>query len=371
MKVLQVCPYDFARPGGVQRHIRDLSHALRAAGHAVTIAAPGPGAGADAHYIGSRRPWRMHGTGFELTWAPRVAIEDLARQAFDVVHLHTPWVPFMPWQVLRRLAPMARARVATFHDTPPHTVSGEMQRAVYKVLSRRLSHRLDAMIAVSASVERHLRARGECARYRLPPCIDLAPYSAVTRRDGGSAILFVGRLEPRKGVLLLIEALARLPGAKLIVCGDGPQRGAAEALARAKGVAVRFTGALDDAGKLAFYGEADVLCAPSPYGESYGLVIAEAMAAGLPVVAGANDGYRAVLDGDGAAGLCEPGSVPALAERLAEVLTNRALRQRLSAWGRREALRADMNERLSDFLAIYERSNGLGRGNQRSSSARR
>ena len=370
MKVLQVCPYDFARPGGVQRHVRDLSRALSAAGHAVTIAAPGPGDTAGVHYIGSRRPWSMHGTGFELTWASRAAIEKLAAGSFDVVHVHTPWVPFMPWQVLTRLAPLARARVATFHDTPPHNVSGEMQRALYKVLSRRLSHRLDAMIAVSASVERHLRARAECARYCLPPCIDLGPYSAVTRRDGGSAILFIGRLEPRKGVLLLIEALARLPGATLTVCGDGPQRAAAEALARAKGATVKFTGALDDAGKLALYREADVLCAPSPYGESFGLVIAEAMAAGVPVVAAANDGYRALLDGEGAAGLCEPGSVASLSDRLREVLASAELRGRLCAWGRREASRADINVRVPEFVALYERSNALGRGNQRSSSAR-
>ena len=370
MRVLQVCPYDYARPGGVQRHVRDLSRALSAAGHAVTVAAPGPGDTAGVHYIGSRRPWRMHGTGFELTWAPRAAVEELARCPFDVLHVHTPWVPFMPWQVLSRLAPLARARVATFHDTPPHNVSGEMQRALYKVLSRRLSHRLDAMIAVSASVERHLRARAQCARYRLPPCIDLGPYFAMTRRDGGSAVLFIGRLEPRKGLLLLIEALASLPGASLTVCGDGPQRGAAEALAKRKGVAVRFTGALDDAGKLALYREADVLCAPSPYGESFGLVIAEAMAAGLPIVAAANDGYCTLLDGEGAAGLCAPGSAAALAERLGAVLASRDLRERLSAWGRREASRADINVRVPEFVALYERSNGLGRGNQRSSSAR-
>jgi phosphatidylinositol alpha-mannosyltransferase len=372
MKVLQVCPYDFARPGGVQRHVRDLARALAAAGHQVGVVAPGPGTEPGVRYVGRRRPWAMHGTGFELTWAPRGAFDELARQGIDVLHVHTPWTPFMPWQALRALAPLARTRVATFHDTPPPSWSGALQRALYTVLSRRLSHRLDAMIAVSASVERHLRGRAGCARYRLPACINLSPYARVARQAKDErTVLFVGRLEPRKGILLLIEALARVPGARLIVCGDGPERAAAEGLAREKGVGARFTGALDDEAKLALYGEADLFCAPSPYGESYGLVLAEAMAAGLPVVAAANDGYRAVLDGDGAAGLCAAGSAPALAEKINEVLASAELRERLSAWGRREAVRADVNARLGEFLAIYERSNGLGSGSQRSSMARR
>lgn len=364
MKVLQVCPYDFARPGGVQRHVRDLARALRAAGHEVTIAAPGPGSDAGVHYVGASRPWTLHGTGFEITWAPRSAFDAL--RGFDVLHLHTPWTPFMPWQALRAVD--ARVRVATFHDTPPPTWSGALQRSLYRVLSRRLSHRLDAMIAVSASVERHLRGRS--ARYRLPACVDLRPYAGVTRKGGGG-ILFVGRLEPRKGILILIEALALVPGARLIVCGDGPERAQAQALAKARGVDARFTGALDDAAKLALYADADLFCAPSPYGESYGLVLVEAMAAGLPVVAAANDGYRSVLDGEGAAGLCAPGSAAALARKITEVLGNAELRTRLTTWGRREAPRADVTARLGEFLAIYERSNGLGSGSQRSSMARR
>ena len=356
MKVLQVCPYDFARPGGVQRHVRDLSRALKTAGHEVSIVAPGAGTEAGVHAIGAHRPWSLHGTNLELTWASQRAFDGLARERFDVLHVHTPWTPFMPGQALRRLAPLARVRVATFHDTPPPTWSGALRRALYKVWSRRLSYRLDAMIAVSASVDRHLRARAGCARRRLPACIDLRPYAGVSAKTQGGppVILFVGRLEPRKGILLLIEALAIAPGATLVVCGDGPERAAAEALAAAKRVPVRFTGALDDAARLALYGEADLFCAPSPYGESYGLVIAEAMAAGLPVVAAANDGYRTVLQGDGAAGLVAPGSARALAEGLSRLIGDPALRQSLSRWGRRRAQDADINVRLGDFISLYE-----------------
>ena len=367
MKILQVCPYDIARPGGVQRHIVDLSNALGRAGHDVTIVAP-EGAAApalDANVgilrIGRARGWRMHGTRFEVTSASRNDLAPLESRRFDVAHFHTIWTPFMPWQVYRRkLAPYS---VATFHDTPPPGISGAITRAAFAFMSRRLSRDLDVMIAVSSAPAGHLRTGGRSRLVLLPGCIDLTPYSSLKREGGGgSTTLFVGRLEPRKGVLLLIEAYARVkqthPDAQLVICGDGEQRAEAQALAARLGVAdgVTFTGALPDAERLALYSRADLFCAPSPYGESYGLVIAEAMAAGLPVVAAANDGYRTVLTGTGAAGLVKPGDVEDLAQRLAHVLGSAETRQGLSEWGRECAWRSDVNARLPEFLALYEPS---------------
>jgi phosphatidylinositol alpha-mannosyltransferase len=372
MRVLQVCPYDVARAGGVQRHIVDLSNALARAGHEVTIVAPAGDrepalqAGVELYRLGRSREWRMHGTRFEVTRASAADLKVFAAHAasrpFDVAHFHTLWTPLMPWQVYRRAAAFAARRVATFHDTPPPGASGAVTRAAFRVLSSRLSLGLDAMIAVSSAPAGHLRPVARCPLVRLPPCIDLSPYASVSREraiDRHPTVLFVGRLEPRKGVLLLIEAFARvrrsIPDARLVVCGDGEQRSAAEALGATLGVtdAVTFTGALSDTERLALYAEADVFCAPSPYGESYGLVLAEAMAAGVPVVAAANAGYATVLTGAGAAGLVEPGDVSALAARLSAVLGSRDLRDELSAWGRANASRSDVNARLGDFLDVY------------------
>jgi phosphatidylinositol alpha-mannosyltransferase len=365
MKVLQVCPYDIARPGGVQRHIVDLSNALARAGHEVTVIAP---AGAEPSAldpnvellrIGRAREWGMHGTRFEVTWASRSESAKLGSRRFDVAHFHTIWTPFVPWQIFRR-QPADRC-VATFHDTPPPGLSGAVTRAAFALMSRRLSRGMDVMIAVSSAPAQHLRPEGRTRLVLLPACIDLAPYAALPRGGaGGTSILFVGRLEPRKGVLLLIEAYARVkqshPAARLVVCGDGEQRDEAHTLAARLGVAdgVTFTGALPDAERLALYSRADLFCAPSPYGESYGLVLAEAMAAGLPVVAAANEGYRTVLTGVGAAGLVEPGDVDDLAQRLSLVLDSAELREGLSAWGRECAWRSDVNARLPEFLALYE-----------------
>jgi phosphatidylinositol alpha-mannosyltransferase len=372
MRVLQVCPYDISRAGGVQRHIVDLSNALSRAGHEVGVVAPaGDGAPAldaqvELYRLGRFREWRMHGTRFEVTRASARELQRFTARAsaapFDVAHFHTPWTPLMPWQVYRRAGAFAKRTVATFHDTPPPGASGAVMRAVFGVLSRRLSRGLDAMIAVSSAPAGHLRPVGRCPLVCLPPCIDLSPYVSVSRRreiDPGPTVLFVGRLEPRKGVLLLIEAFARVreahPGVRLVVCGDGEQRRAAAELAEKRGLhhAVTFTGALPDAERLALYAHADVFCAPSPYGESYGLVIAEAMAAGLPVVAAANAGYRTVLTGAGAAGLAKPGDVAHLAQRLVTVLGAGELRCELSEWGRVQARRSDVNARLQDFLDVY------------------
>lgn len=365
MKVLQVCPYDIARPGGVQRHIVDLSNALVRAGHHVTIVAPEGAApppladNVEILRIGRARGWRMHGTAFEVTWGSSAELARLNSRRFDVAHFHTIWTPFMPWQIFRRRP--ATHTVATFHDTPPPGISGALTRAAFAFMSRRLSRGLDVMIAVSNAPAKHLRLDGHSRLVLLPGCIDLSPYAALKREgESGSTILFVGRLEPRKGVLLLIEAYARVkqshPAARVVVCGDGEQRKAAEALAARLGVAggVTFTGALPDAERLALYSRADLFCAPSPYGESYGLVLAEAMAAGLPVIAAANDGYRTVLTGAGAAGLVKPGDVDDLAQRLTHVLGSTELRTGLSAWGRECAWRSDVNARLPEFLALYE-----------------
>jgi len=375
LKVLQVCPYDIRRAGGVQRHVIDLSNALAGAGHAVTIVAPAGAGDSPALHpgvtlvaLGTFREWRMHGTRFEVTRVCAAELErfiaNAAAAPFDVAHFHTPWTPFMSWPLYRRAKAFAKRKVATFHDTPPPGAGGAATRAVFRVLSRRLSRTLDAMIAVSGAPARHLRPVEGCPLVLLPPCVDLTPYARLQRPESGSAptVLFVGRLEPRKGVLMLIEAFARVradhPAARLVICGDGEQRPAATRLAASRAVsgAVTFTGALSDAAKLALYGQAQVFCAPSPYGESYGLVIAEAMAAGVPVVAAANAGYASVLTGEGAAGLAPPGDTAALARCLSALLASQALRAKLSAWGLAHAARADVNARLADFLDLYRAS---------------
>ena len=366
MRVLLVCPYDLARPGGVQRHVLDLANALATAGHMVAVLAPGGIARNDAPFqivvLGRFRVLQVLGTAFEVSWADQGQVLD-ALSSFrpELVHFHTLWTPFLSWQVwslLRRFPQVAR--IATFHDTPPQGWTGRAIRRVFQVASRQLSRRLQAAIAVSTAPASHLAIRSGCPLHILPGCISLSPYRALPARlDGQLRVLFTGRLEPRKGVLVLIQAWSEvsgvLPDAQLVICGDGPQAEEARSLVErlALGNQVQFLGAVDEAETRRQLGTATVFCAPSLYGESYGLVLVEAMAAGVPVVAAANDGYRQVLQGPGSVGLVEPGDVPGLAKTLITVLEDQPLRKRLSAWGLEASRSADLEAQLPVFLRVY------------------
>src|SRR3990172_9579800 len=138
MKILEVCPYDFARPGGVQLHIRDLSRALAALGHEVTVLAPGPAPATQARepfrtvYAGNSRAVSFNQTRFELSLArgkERKRLESLLSEGgFDVIHYHTIWTPLLPFQVFKR---SRAANVATFHDMPPDTFMGRATRRLF------------------------------------------------------------------------------------------------------------------------------------------------------------------------------------------------------------------------------------------------
>jgi phosphatidylinositol alpha-mannosyltransferase len=374
VRIAQVCPYDLARPGGVQAHVRDLSVALAERGHAVTIIAPHPPPGAPATAaadpagirvarIGSARRIGLAATEFEITaalGAERRALKALLRDGgFDIVHYHTMWTPLLPLQAF--LASTA-ANVATFHDTPPETRTGSALRLLFRALGLFLAPRLDALIAVSLAPARNLPVTARL--HIVPPCTDLgrfacAPAPFARLRDGRTNILFLGRLEPRKGAMVLLGAYHRLAASgldlRLIFAGDGPERDALQAYVAAHGVAdVVFAGAFADEETPRWYATCDIFCAPSLYGESFGVVITEAMASGRPVVAAANAGYRSILAGEAPKQLVPPRDVAALARRLEELARDEALRRSLGQWGREAAQKYDCRAVAADMLAIYD-----------------
>lgn len=366
LRVVQVCPYDLSRPGGVQRHVKDLSAALARQGHEVTILSPGRASvevpGVTCVGIGRFRRVGFAGTAFEVSAAPPSdVVQALDRLRPELVHLHTPWTPFLAWQVWHALARHPRvARVATFHDTPPEGLLGRSLRQIFRQASRGLARQLDAAVAVSPAPLAHLDLSPDPGVTVLAPCIDLSAERRLRRAPLATPhVLFVGRIEPRKGLQVLLRAwpqvLQRHPGARLWVCGDGPQRAQSIELARSLGIAERvdFFGALDDADRVARLAAADLFCAPALHGESYGLVLVEAMAAGVPVVAAANAGYASVLSQGGEGGLVPPGDVAALAACLSRLLGDLRERERLASWGREASIRSDVKWTLPRFDALY------------------
>jgi phosphatidylinositol alpha-mannosyltransferase len=317
--------------------------------------------------IGSARAISFSGTRFEasVAWGYQHARLRAAmrRGGFDVVHVHTPWAPLLSIQAF---ACGPGAKVVTFHDTPPDTVGGAISKTILRGLSRLLLPHVDEAIAVSEAPRAHLWAPRAQFISITPPCTDLRRFAAATGpavQRPKVSLLFVGRLEPRKGVSVLLKAYRRLCEEGLPVTLTIAGGGAEEALLRRYVERhslpdVRFLGGFDDAHATALYGACDIVCAPSPYGESFGIVIAEAMAAGKPVVAAANRGYRTLLQAHADELLAPPGDAEGFADRLRRLVLDGELRARLGAWGRTEARRYDCRTVAPDLVATYRRAMG-------------
>ena len=200
----------------------------------------------------------------------------------------------------------------------------------------------------------------------LPPVTDLSPFfdtrKVATERP---TILFLGRLEPRKGVQVLLEAAsllasgavklpAGLPPPRFVVAGDGDQRGAVlAAQERLRGGWIDFVPAPSQEEQLRLLAEATLAVSPALYGESFGIVLAEALASGTPVIGADNAGYRTVLTGTGASLLVPAGDGAALAQRIADLLAAPQERALLAQWGRAHARQFDVGERVGDFEDFY------------------
>jgi phosphatidylinositol alpha-mannosyltransferase len=374
MKIVVVCPYDIDRPGGVQRHVLDTGAALAELGHDVTVLGPRtttpPRAappGVTIERLGRARAIGLGGTRFEVSLplgADRHRLRALmADGGFDVAYFHTVWTPF--------LAPMALVSfsgpaICMFHDTPGDALTGRIMAAIFRRISKRLLPRFGAILTPSKSPQGHLAASPGQRMEVFAPCTDLRRFREAAPQpgfaDGKVNILYLGRLEPRKGATILVDAYRQLrdtvSGVRLILVGAGPEEAALRAAAAGLPDIV-FAGAPADAAP--WYAGADIFCAPSPYGESFGIVLTEAMSAGKPVVAAANRGYRTVLTDEAARFLVPPGDVPALAEALKTLVQDTALRHHLGEWGRATAPSYDcrtMAPRLVEILQGAIRAHG-------------
>ena len=330
MKIALVCPYDLARPGGVRSHIAGLGEALAARGHAVELIAPGNASMLGSLPVvscGTAQRTQFGGTQIDLTWAPWRRVAEVSRRGYDVMHFHTIWNPLVPFQLAARFR---GPKVATFHDVPgPATprwaslLMSPLSEGIRRVALR-------GVIAVSPAVSRYLLP----GRHEIIPNGVSVP--AVLPAEGERrAILYVGRLEARKDVATLIDAMARLRerGLPLWIAGDGPLRGQLEERARALGVAAQFFGEVSEGEKWSLLRRARVTVAPSSGGESFGIVLLEAMAAGAPPIGADNPGYHDLLIERGSDLLFPVGDADILAARIRALADDDVRRRGLQAWG--------------------------------------
>lgn len=351
MRIALVCPYSLTIPGGVQEQVLGLARSLRSLGHPTRVLGPCDGPPPDPGVIplGVSVPLAANGSVAPIAPDPSCAlrtIRALRDEDFDVVHLHEPLVP---GPTLTSLLVSDAPTVGTFHRAGDSSAY-----ALLKPALRPLARRLDLRCAVSEDA-RETAAKALGGTYELVfNGIELERYAKATPHPSDRpTILFLGRHEPRKGLRVLLEAMADVPGdVRLWVAGDGPET----AELRARHIddrRIEWLGRISDDEKAARLRGADVFCAPSLHGESFGVVLLEAMAADTPIVASDLPGYRNVARPDEHGLLVPPGDARALAAALRRVLADGELAARLVAGGERRAAEFSMDALAERYVSLY------------------
>lgn len=362
MKIGIVSPYAYPRPGGANDNVRETYENLRGRGHEVRIMTAPWGddpPAQDVIQIGQAIAVPYNGSIGRITLSARLeylVTKILDRERFDIIHHHEPLVPLLSAQILDR---KSCPQVATFHAFGGFSFS----YWAFRGIAQHYMNKLDGRIAVS-SAARHFISRYFPGEYRIiPNGVDVNFFANAKPfpeyRDGKTNILFVGRVEPRKGGLYLVRAYAalkaRYPDTRLIIVGRGPQlRDLREFVHREQVGDVLFAGRVSDVDKARFYKTADIFCAPSTGQESFGVVLLEAMAAGTAAVASDIHGYKKVVQRNVSGLLVEPRDADALCSALERLVNDPALRTQLGVAGSIRAREFDWSHVTDQLLAFYD-----------------
>ena len=368
MKIGIVCPYDMDRGGGVQEHVMAQAAELQKRGHTVKILTPKPRGQAikapsnvEVIYIGNSAKMKMPiNTSLELGVSlKRDAVDDvLEAERFDVLHIHEPEVPFLGAQIVAKAScPI----VATFHAIHPNTPLARTIESVRIPYSRSIFSRLTEITAVSNAAAIFVKERTGRPVHIIPNGIDLTKYTFLSQAKAPTkkTILYVGRLEKRKGVIYLLKAYAELAQKRddiaLQLVGDGNLRDSLEEYIRDNQIPrVSFLGFVEEKTKLKLFHDAALFCSPAIYGESFGIVLLEAMASGTVTVAGDNVGYATVLTGTGRVSLVDPKQTAEFARRLDVLLDDQALRQAWLDWAQKDVQQYDYPRVVDMYQKVYK-----------------
>ncbi len=364
MRVGLVSPYSFDVPGGVQFHIRDLAEELLRRGHEVSVLAPADDDTPVPAYVvpaGRAVPVPYNGSVARLSFGPVSAARVrrwLDEGGFDVLHVHEPAVPSLSMLALWQASGPI---VATFHTS---SLRSRIMQAAYPIMRPGLD-KISARIAVSEDARRTVTTHigGDAVVIPNGVYVDVFATAPVQPQWQGTperpTIAFVGRLdEPRKGLPVLCDALPallrELPGARLLVAGRGDALALRARLDDRCRDAVELLGEVTDADKASLLRSVDVYVAPNTGGESFGIVLVEAMSAGAPVLASDLDAFGRVLD-DGALGMLFPvGDSGALATALVALLRDPARREALRAAASLAVRRYDWTVVGTEVLEVLE-----------------
>jgi phosphatidyl-myo-inositol alpha-mannosyltransferase len=367
VKIAQVTPYDISHPGGVGQHINHLRREFKHLGHEVVVMAPRAEKGGlefGDDYVGIGRTVTIPGNGskvrltFDVTLYNAVK-ELMQREQFDVVHLHEPMTPVLPYMVLLN---SKSVNIGTFHAA---RVTNPWYGA-FKPYFAFLLSRLQGKICVSEPARAHMVQYFGGNYDIIPNGIDIDRYSDQIEpfpwaSDAHPRILFVGRFnETRKGFKYVLRALPMIqqqfPRARLVVVGPGDRWKFEDQIERYQIRGVDFVGEVSDQDLPRYYASCDVFCAPSIHGESFGLVLLEAMASFKPVVASRIPGYASVVTHERDGLLVEPKDATAVALAIVRILADDGLQQRLSHQGRETAEHYAWPRVAKRVLDLYQAS---------------
>ena len=347
IKIALVSAFDFAFSGGVNDHIRSLAAQFERWGHTVKVVAPcsNPDRVGDEKFIPMGRPVPVPSGGSiaRVSLSPwlRPRIKRLLREeSFDIVHLHEPFSGVVPLYMARH---SKAVNIATFHSYRGSRLYGIGGNRLVKPYFRKLH----GLIAVSRPAREFISKHFPGDYEIIPNGIEfdvfangVAPFPDL--RDGMINLLFLGRLEKRKGLKHLLGAFSRLkwdwPNLRLLVVGPGkPDHDSYRIMGERNLQDVVFVGGVSEEDKVRYYKTADIYCSPATGGESFGIVLLEAMAAGKPIVATSIEGYSSVITHRQEGLLVPPKDDRALADAIAVLLKDPALRRDLATNGHRKA----------------------------------
>ena len=366
MKVGLISFHSFLHPGGVKRHILGLAEEFKRRGIKTKIIvprrSPSENYGKDVILLGTSFPWPIGGTqaDFCINFNPFAIGKILDSEKFDVLHFHNFGFP-SAFQILEWSEAL---NIMTFHANLERVDFVKNFPGILYVFNKIVQWRMDGIIGVAPLNLKVFKGyKGPTAV--IPNGIDLNEFNPKVPKikkylDGKINILFLGRIEERKGLIYLLKAFKilseRYENLRLIILGEGPLKADCQRWTEKNKLGnVVFEKSIIQKEVPSYYRTADIYCSPAIYGESFGIVLIEAMASGVPVVAFANKGYKGVLEKTrGGRFLVKPRDYKTLAQKLETLIKSSKLRTEMGKWGIKEAQKYSWPKIADQVLVFYE-----------------
>lgn len=371
MKVGFICFHSFVNPGGVKNHILGLSKEFEKRGIKTKIIIPrrkfNENYGKKVIIMGTSLPFNIGGTqgDFCMNLNPFAIYKILKKEKFDVLHFHNFVVP-SAWQILKMQKKLKHptCNVLTFHANLDGMPLLKSMPYFSKIFVKKLNQNMDGIIGVASLILRFFRGYENPMKI-IANGINLEEFNPNIKGykkfdDEKINILFVGRIEERKGLVYLLEAYKILQekhdNLRLIIIGDGPLKKDCERFVKCSGLKdVVFEGQIEDGAIAKYFNSSHIFCSPAIFGESFGIVLLEAMACKKPVCGFSNLGYKELLEGTkGEAFLAEPRNSIKLASILERLITDEKLRKEMGEWGYETAKKYSWEKIADQVLEFYE-----------------